>query len=142
MAWQRFWGLEGLWTWIGVHMTNTMNPNSPHLSPSPSLTVKLCVKTMVGCQKWWRVGVWSAFMACHCAFPFSPSPQRDCFSMTHTSLKPSRASKPVVLSSIGSTKASYNALVFEVCCFSLCVWILAFWLEKLMIESNLEAGLF
>ncbi|KAL6317152.1 hypothetical protein AAG906_029904 [Vitis piasezkii] len=52
-------------------------------------------------------------MACHRAFPFSPSPQRDCFSMTHTSLKPSRASKPVVLSSIGSTKASYNALVFE-----------------------------
>ncbi|KAE8100506.1 hypothetical protein FH972_018402 [Carpinus fangiana] len=51
-------------------------------------------------------------MACHCAYyAFSPSPQRD--FINKTILKPSARSKPVLLSSISGTRASYNTLVSE-----------------------------
>lgn len=51
-------------------------------------------------------------MASHCAYyAFSLSPQRDFINKTQ--LKPSARSKPVLLSSISSTRASYNTLVSE-----------------------------
>ncbi|XP_062159542.1 magnesium dechelatase SGRL, chloroplastic [Alnus glutinosa] len=51
-------------------------------------------------------------MASHCAYcAFSLSPQRD--FVNKTKLKPSARSKPVLLSSISSTRASYNTLVSE-----------------------------
>ncbi|KAA8546483.1 hypothetical protein F0562_002778 [Nyssa sinensis] len=54
-------------------------------------------------------------MACHCAhYPFSPSPHRDySFISKCCNFKPSRPSAPVLVSSLGDRRPSYNTLVFQ-----------------------------
>lgn len=83
-------------------------------SPSLSLSHRWAwEKTMVGDERWRGGLCYASSMACHCAYyAFSVSPQRD--FINKTKLKPSARSKPVLLSSISSTRASYNTLVSEV----------------------------
>ena len=102
---------------LTVHMTKTMNSNSPHTHLSFFLWDHLWEETMVGFEKWRGRLCYASSMACHSAYySFSQSPQRDFINKTKF-LKPSSRSKPVLISSIANARASYNTLVSEVLLF-------------------------